>query len=175
MVSYGIRVVSKYLNVDSLRILYHANFESVIRYAIIFWGSSQDTKRIFVTQKRTLRVIYKMGYRESCRGVFKTKNIFTVYGLFIYECLVFFFKYQHSIFQDTHPNHQYPTRNHIRYLPKHNLTLTENSAYYMSIKIFNSLPNNIKGIISLNNFKKAIKKLIIEAEPYSLEEFLNRQ
>lgn len=35
---YAIRIVSKYLNKEALRIMYFSNMESLMRYGIIFWG-----------------------------------------------------------------------------------------------------------------------------------------
>ncbi|XP_044748943.1 uncharacterized protein LOC123309760 [Coccinella septempunctata] len=54
-IGYGIRVVSRYMDEKTLKILYHANFESVLRYGIVFWGCSSSIQLLFIIQKRTIR------------------------------------------------------------------------------------------------------------------------
>nr|CAI5847795.1 unnamed protein product [Callosobruchus analis] len=83
-ISYGIRTLSKYLDRETTNILYHANFESVARYGIIFWGSNRTVDKLFVLQKRTLRVMYSLRYNQTCRNIFSTNNIMTICGLYVY-------------------------------------------------------------------------------------------
>lgn len=168
-IGYGIKLVSRYMNLNTLKILYHANFESVLRYGILFWGSSAELQRVFVIQKRILRVINRMNFLESCRGVFKKLNILTVYGLYIFECLMFVIKNRDK-FENVHSN-----RNYNLLYPNHRLTITEKSPYYMCIKLYNKLPNNIKLINSVTKWKKNLKEKLIETEPYSLQDFFNKQ
>lgn len=166
-ICYGIRVVGGYMNERALRIMYFSNFESVMRYGIIFWGSSGVVYNVFVVQKRLIRIINGMKYLESCRTVFKSLGIMTVYGLYIFECLLFFFKHR-SMFDST-PSHS--NRNaHVIY-PRHRLALTEKYPNYMCLKLFNCLPECMKKIESEKIFKQQIKKHLIELEPYSLKEF----
>lgn len=90
-ICFSFRVASKYMGLKTMRILYHSNFESILRHGIIFWGSA-NIHSLFVSQKRVVRICFGMGYRDSCRGIFKDKGIFTVYALYIFECLMFLHK-----------------------------------------------------------------------------------
>lgn len=141
-VCYGVRVVAKYMNEKSLKIIYYANFESILKYGIIFWGSNSLIEKIFVVQKRALRILKKMEFNKSCRNVFKSCGILTAYGVYIYECLVFFFKNKDMFEIQTF--HEYNTRTTNVCYPIHRLTLTEKNPSYMCLKLFNNLPNNIK-------------------------------
>lgn len=47
-VGYGISIVSRHVNLTASKILYSANFESSLRYGIIFWGSSSEIQRVFI-------------------------------------------------------------------------------------------------------------------------------
>lgn len=67
----------------------NANFESIIRYGIIFYGQSTQIGRIFTIQKRTLRTILKMHPRESCRGKFKVHKLLTVTGIYMFKKFYF--------------------------------------------------------------------------------------
>ena len=170
-ICYGIRATSKYMNEKTVKILYFSNFQSVVQYGIIFWGIHSQTQSIFIIQKRLIRIIKKMNYLESCRSIFKNASILTVYGLYIYECLTFFFKNRHCF--GTPFLHQYNTRTRNVTYPIHRLTLSEKSPHYMCLKLYNKLPDNIKTIQSLEVFKRELKKLLINLEPYSVDEFLD--
>lgn len=170
-ICYSIRVISKYLNDKSIKIIYFSNFESIARYGIIFWGSNVNIQKTFIIQKRIVRIIQKIRYHETCRGVFKSNKIMTMYALYIYECLIFIFKHKNDYFVNS-TEHSYNTRALDIMYPKHTLTLTEKSTYYRSIKFYNKLPNNLKLLESFNCFKKEVKKLLINLEPYTLNEYL---
>lgn len=169
-VCYGIRVTAKYMNERTLKILYYANFESVLKYGIIFWGSNSLMEKIFVLQKRALRIVKKMGYRESCRGVFKANGILTVWGLYIYECIVFFFKNK-SMF-DLEVHHSYNTRSVNVNYPIHRLTITEKNPYYACLKLFNTLQNDLKLERNEKLFKRKVKQMLINLEPYCIRDYV---
>lgn len=172
-VCHGIRVTSRYMSVDSLLILYHANFEALMRYGIIFWGSNSGSENIFIVQKRVIRILFKMKFRESCRGVFRNHKILTVYGLYLYECLVYLFKHK-SDFLKNNTNSTYCTRTLDIYYPMHTLSLSEKNPSYMCIRVFNKLPYELKKISCLNIFKNRVRELLISLEPYSLSDYLSR-
>lgn len=171
-VCYSIRIVGRYLNRETLLILYHANFESVLRYGIVFWGSSTYVHHLFVIQKKVLRIIEKIKFGQSCRGVFRRCSIMTVYGLYIYECLMFIFKHRKDFNLYT-SSHQYSTRTADLNYPIHRLTLSEKAPQYMCIKLYNKLPASIKSLLSINEFKKRLKYLLVDLEPYCLAEYLD--
>lgn len=171
-ISYGMRITGRYLSEHSLKVLYCANFESILRYGIIFWGRDGKIQNAFVAQKRVIRIIKKMDYRQSCRNTFKSMGIMTVYALYIYECLMFFFNNRASLFTDSRTN-KYNTRLDNQIYPTHHLNITEKSPNYMCIKLYNKLPIEIKQITSQKKFKVALKRLLIELEPYHLDDYLN--
>ena len=152
--------------------MYFANFESVMKYGIIFWGRNGLIEKVFVAQKRVLRSIKKMKFRDSCRGIFRNEGILTVHGMYIYECLIFFFNNKDSFNMQTYHGYQTRTLN-VNY-PGHRLTLTERNPCYMCIKFFNHLPDNYKDIESQKIFKMSIKQMLIDLEPYSLNEYFDR-
>lgn len=169
-ISFGIRTLSKYISEKELMIVYFANAESIMRYGIIFWGSSSAVDVIFRVQKKIVRIMYHMSFRESCRGVFKKNGILTLYALYIFECLVFFFKHR-EVFEVHTTHHNYRTRSENLHYPIHRLSVTEKHPSYMCIKLFNALPSNLRISCNLNVFKKRLKNSLINIEPYSLSEY----
>lgn len=169
---YSIRITSRYLDKETLKILYYANFESVCRYGIIFYGSCGGFDRVFKIQKKTLRTMLKMRWRESCRGKFRSFNLLTIPAVYIQELLLFFFKNQ-SLFEHSRPQNIYKTRTLDYMYPRHRLTITEKSPLYQAIRMFNKLPTTYKEMNSLVDFKGAIHKMLLKIEPYSVSEFLD--
>lgn len=171
-VCYTLRVMSQYLNKDGLKMIYFANFESLIRYGLIFYGGVRSVENIFRVQKKTVRIINKLNFRESCRCSFKNNNILTVTALYIKECLMFLVK-NRDYFSSNLPSHSYNNRNCIYVYPVHRLTGTEKGAKYSSMRFFNMLPLSIRQIKDQNRFKKELHKFLLDLEPYTIEEFLN--
>lgn len=170
-ICYSIKIICKYLNIKSIKIIYFANFEANARFGIIFWGSSQYIESVFLIQKRVVRSIFNLRYRQTCRGVFKKQQILTIYGLYIFECIMYLFKNKDK-FVECGENHSYPTRSNDFSFPIHRLTLSEKHPNYMAIRLFNKLPNSIKHLQILNNFKRSLKNFLIDLEPYSVNDYL---
>jgi hypothetical protein len=67
---FEIRYMQSCSNIETLRMIYLAYFHSTMKYGIIFWGNSAEVKKIFLLQKRTLRIMLGINHRNSCRPVF---------------------------------------------------------------------------------------------------------
>jgi len=50
-VCYVMRSVKPYMSLNSLRIVYYSNFNSIINYGLPFWGNSSHSIKIFRMQK----------------------------------------------------------------------------------------------------------------------------
>lgn len=169
-VIYTLNALKQHVDVPVLRTIYFANFQSICSYGIIFWGSSSWAEDIFVTQKWALRVIFGLGYRKSCRGLFRQNNILTVYGLYAYRILLFL--HSHSHYYKAYQNIN-STRGTMPYLyPIHNTTLREKNPLYTAMKFFNMLPRSFHSMDDPQQFKKKTYKLMVDLEPYSIQEFI---
>ena len=115
----------------------------------------------------------RMAYRQSCRGKFRELEILTLPGIYIFECLIFMFKNKDKFCQyELHHDHQ--TRFSGYSVPQHRLTSTEKTTTYSCIKFFNKLPNELKCQTDFKLYKKGVFGLILNIEPYSVEEFLDQ-
>jgi hypothetical protein len=54
---YAIRSMSHISSTDTLKSIYFAYFHSIMKYGIIFWGNSPNSKMMFTLHKITLRMI----------------------------------------------------------------------------------------------------------------------
>jgi hypothetical protein len=58
-------------------------------YGIIFWASAKDSIKVFLIQKKVMRLIAGVNKRVSCKGLFSEFRILTVPSLYILETLSF--------------------------------------------------------------------------------------
>jgi hypothetical protein len=117
-------------------------------YRITFWGKSSHSSIIFRIQKKkkVIRIMEGCGNRVSCRNLFKKLQILPLTSQYMLSLLMFVVQNK-NLFLANNKNHNLDTRQRNNlYLPKANLTIYQNGAYYSGIKIFNNLPLEIKNV-----------------------------
>jgi hypothetical protein len=67
---YAVRFMLHVSNTDTLKSVYFAYFHSIMKYGIIFWGNSSNSKKIFALQKKIRRVMVGARPTNSCRSLF---------------------------------------------------------------------------------------------------------
>lgn len=165
---YHIKVLRYQVDRNVLLSCYYAYAYSAMKYCILIWGHSPECLRVFRIQKRIIRLIFGLTYLESCRGVFKEGNLLTFYGLYIYE-LIMFIRKNLGTLRFNRDVHTYNTRNSSDvFIEGYRTTRLSHSPIIKGSYYYNSLPNQIKGIQSINNFKTELKKYLIEKIPYNL-------
>lgn len=171
-VCFALRTLSRVLNGDTLKTVYYANFYSLMKYGIEIWGGTHDLDDIFLLQKRAVRILFGMKYRDSCRGVFRVNDLLTTYGLYIFSCLLYF-KRNRPDFVNSEFGHQHDTRHRGNLVfPKHHLSLVESGPYYAAVKFFNNLPSDIKSTVHQSCFKQRLFRYLCNVEPYTVQDFL---
>jgi lipoprotein signal peptidase len=64
-VCYVMRKLSYILKIDTLRIVHFAHFQLLINYGISFWVSSSTMHKVFLIQKRIIRIMLCLGPRHT--------------------------------------------------------------------------------------------------------------
>ena len=106
---FALRRLKNMCDFTTLKMIYHAYFDATLKYGIIFWGNSTDSRKIFTIQKKAVRTILGMKSRDSCRTKFQEYKISTVTNLFINQCLIYMF-HNNKSFQCSVEVHDYSTR-----------------------------------------------------------------
>ena len=167
---FALRRLKNICDVNTLKLIYYAYFESILKYGILFWGNSCYTHEAFLIQKKAVRTLLGLSSRESCRIKFVESNIWTVTNIFIYESL----KYVHQNkikFPSTNTTHYHNLReNNIRQIKCNNNTIYK-SFINTSIKLYNTLELSIKELTSTQSFKNKIKNLLSRKAYYDLNEY----
>jgi len=102
---YALRNIKHIIPVDTLRVIYFAHIHSIISYGIIFWGSSYANK-VFILQKKIIRIITNTRPRDSCKEVFKHMEIMTLYSQYIYSLVLYTVNNKH-LFDTNNAIHKY--------------------------------------------------------------------
>jgi len=155
-----------------LRVIYFAHIHSIINYGMIFWGSSSYANKVFILQKKIIRIITNTRPRDSCREVLKSMEIMTLYSQYIYS-LVLYTVNNKQIFDANNKVHKYKTTNNNNlHCPIANLSKFNKGAYISDIKVFNHLPQCIKALTNDHKyFKSTLKRFLCHHSFYSVNEY----
>lgn len=170
---YALKFMANHFKIDVLLSLYYANFHSHLRYGILNWGLSAHVSRIFLVQKYAIRIMTGIGPRQSCRPMFKKLGILPLSSVYIYQVCVFVFKNK-TKFETYRTSHSHNTRNKDQLLPNYHRTgLYQKGIFFNGCKFYNRIDDSIKKSPNVNVFKSRLKRLLLERNCYSVEEFLD--
>lgn len=171
---FALRLLRPLLSLESLRMAYFSYFHSVMTYGIIFWGNSRHSSVIFRLQKRVIRIITGIRNRDSCREHFRTLKILPLQSQYILSLLLFVTDNK-DLFQRNFEVHQINTRNKssLHQCPS-KLSVYQRGAYCTGIRVFNSLPPQIKEVShKRQQFKCILKEFLYTHSFYTLDEYFN--
>nr|CAH7765842.1 unnamed protein product [Callosobruchus chinensis] len=59
-----------------------------MQYGLNIWGSSSEATRVFKIQKKAIRIIMGLGFRDSCRSSFSELQIMPLPSVYMYVSLL---------------------------------------------------------------------------------------
>jgi hypothetical protein len=168
---YVLRNLKHIVPQATLRKIYYAYIHSILSYGIIFWWNSSNVNKLFILQKKTIRILSNTGTRESCREAFKNMEIMTPYSQHIYSLILFTVDNTH-LFTPNNKIHKYTTRNNSNlHLPTVNLTKIYKGPYIVGTKAFNHLPQYLKLLLNdVKCFKTSLKRFLYHHSFHSIKE-----
>lgn len=157
--------------------LYYALVYPLLIYCIEIWGSCSTSviRPIFVIQKKIIRLIGNLQYRESTNDTFFNLNILKIPDLFSYFICIYFFKILYcnrcEFLMPSILNLQICCPHDLRSshyrLPFVRVFKFKQSLLYQVLFKFNSLSINIKETKTLLSYKRKLKhELINEYNTY---------
>jgi len=126
-----------------------------------FGGNSTNVNKLFILQKKTVRILSNMGARESCEEAFKNLEIMTLHSQYIFSLIIFTVDNKH-LFTPNNEIHRYSTRNNSNlHLPTINLSKFYKGPYISGTKAFNHLSRYLKLLVSdVKRFKIPLKRFL---------------
>ena len=166
-----LRRLSETCSPSVVRVAYFSLFHSHISYGLLIWGHTATLQRIFRLQRRAIRIVAGLQYRDDCRNAFTQLRVLTLPSLYVFQSL----KYVHGNIQRYHRNadvHGYSTRGvqDIRGA-RFRLERSRNAFNYHGITYYNKLNEEVKQLTNTKFLEYLKKELIIKAL-YSLQEFV---
>ena len=140
---FALRRLSEIVSPGILRTSYFSLFNSHISYGLLAWGHSSIVKRIFGIQRRAIRVLARLDYREDCQEAFRNLKILTLPSLYIYECLKYVTA-NINLIQRHNGIHDYDTRNNTNLRqPQLRLSRSRNGSNFYGIKFYNIIGKDL--------------------------------
>lgn len=168
---YVLRNIAKIVDKETTLMAYHGLFHSICSYGLLAWGHSSHASRVFALQRRAIRVIAGIGYRDDAKPFFESLKILTLPSQYILEALIFYRKNSQNYLTNAEV-HNYNTRNRndiqIEFL---RLNTSWNATRHYAPAFFNKLPHRIRNL-PLIAFKRKIKQFLMSSALYSINEFL---
>lgn len=65
---FAICQIRKQVDIKALLLIFHALIQPHIAYNILLWGDCTEVERIFILQKKAMRLIFNIKNMESCRN-----------------------------------------------------------------------------------------------------------
>lgn len=157
---------------ETLKMIYFSYIHSIIYFGISLYGATnqQNLQLILKMQKKAIRILCNLKPRTSAKEHFKSENIMTVYGMYVFETILSI-KDRLNEMERIGDNHNYSTRNRENLATcSHNLQLFEKKPKYAGSKFYNKLPKEIQVEVSKSKFKSKLKTFLINKAMYSFEE-----
>ena len=174
--SIGIIKKVKYkLNRNTLINLYYTFVYPYLVYCNNVWGNAAKVyiNKLLILQKRVLRTIFNVGYRDSTKELFIAANIMNVYDLYLYSICMIMFKHHkellpitcYKLFSLRKSIHDCNTRNNRMYhlalcrTETRKKTIVYTGPYYFN-QVLKHCSDEIRHINSIHMFKKKLKRMI---------------
>jgi hypothetical protein len=132
------------------RIMYYAYFYPVLKYAILFCGISKNYKKVFISQKRAMRILANVSRTTSCKPLSRVLKIMTLPCVYIYEILLQL-RMSMNNYKTNSMIHLHDTRQiWDLFITGHNTKLFEQSTTY------SGMAKKIRNTETLTKFKKKL-------------------
>lgn len=154
------------INKRLLRSVYFAIFESNLRYGLLIYGGATGTllDSVFKVQKKTIRIMNKVGSREHTKELFLNDDILNFFALYLQRAFNFFIKYNY-LFQDDQ------IRNHFTRATNDRIKRPANLRFRASEQ---TIYNKILSIINSNRYIRDMCNNVQDRKP-EIRSFLQNQ
>jgi hypothetical protein len=169
---YLISQLKKIANPHAVRTMHYACIHSHLKYGVTSWGGDPKSRKIFLLQKKIIRIMCKADQHTSCTNLFRTFGILLLPCLYISE-MVCWIKYYRGKLEYNLDLHEHDTHHKTDLHPLTCRTnLAKNNGLNMGIALYNKLHQNLKKLDIKHILKNKIKKFLLQNVFYSVDEYL---
>ncbi|KAJ2951484.1 hypothetical protein O0L34_g13636 [Tuta absoluta] len=152
-----------------VRSCYFATVQSLLQYGVELWARGADWDRVFVLQKRAVRIVARVPADTHMQPYFRELRIMTLPSLYIFA--VAMYAREHMVcYERRGENHNYNLRGagKLQSVP-HRLAKSDKVTHVLAPFLYNRLPHDIVDTPSLPVFKRKLKNWLIEQAFYDYE------
>jgi len=161
------------LGTRCLRALYYALIYPHLTYCVIIWGSASKTvlNKLFVLQKRALRIIEGCNWRCHTIPLFLKHYLLKLEDIYIVSCILFAYKFKYQMLPQVcnslmmlniNVNPRYEIRSVNDFLVQTSrTTLREKCISVRGPMYWNAVPLEIKSLSTVSNFKAKLYQYLI--------------
>lgn len=169
---YPLKRIINYSSENAGLMAYFGYVQSILSYGLMFWGNSVNSIDAFRIQKRCVRALCGLSQRCSCKPLFHKYGILPLPCLYI-KVVALFVKKHINLFETGKTCKRNLRNSHkLVHTENYSSTFYHRSFYYMSIKIYNRIPDHFKEL-PVHKFKIRVTEFLLFKLYYSVEEFLN--
>jgi hypothetical protein len=129
---------------------------------------------IFGIQKRIIRGMSGLRFRDSCKDAFRDWGILPLQSQYILSLLIFVVNNMGLYHKSSQIHGLNMRHNFDLYHPQANLTIYQRGSYYFGIKLFNHLSLKIKELAyDFKQFRAALDAFLHSKSCYTLDEYFN--
>ena len=163
--NYIINKVKHILPKSSLHTLYLTIVQSHLNYGLHIWGSSNSIGKVFVSQKKSLRIINNKTYNSHTEPLFKNSEILHVNDQYKFIVQIFMYQLKHDTLPKSFNSLEYFTHLNRPTTRQHNLAnytrprtkFTSLLPLHMFPKIWNELGTYYHDITPISRFKRIVR------------------
>ena len=82
---YALQHLKRVTDFKTALTAYYAYAHSRLSYGVILWGNSTEVEKVFILQKKCVRIMQNINQMESCRPYFTKHRILTLTSIYIFE------------------------------------------------------------------------------------------
>ena len=161
------------LSKRSLITLYYSLLYPYLQYCVSVWGSTYppNLNRIFMLQKRAVRIIAKESFDAHTDPIFKNLKILKFNCIYLFQLGKLMFQFKNGLLPRTFDSkfalnsqvHNYDTRNSkLFHIPKIRTNICKFSLRYQGPRFYNSLSSDIQSARSMTSFVNGLKTSLID-------------
>jgi hypothetical protein len=162
--------LARVLPQNQLRSSYFSLFHSIMCYGLEFWGSAAEWHRVFVLQKRAIRIITMTPPGTPAKQLFINSHILTLPSQHIYNIAAHVHSHKHTFCTSKLTRTRLGSKERLL-SSCHRLTKSSKTMHVIGPKVYNKLPEDIKMEEGTSTFKNKLKKWLIGQAFYNLKDF----
>jgi hypothetical protein len=158
----------------TLKQLYYSFLYPYLTYCITIWGNAPAITLwpILRTQKRAIRIIENIRYRDSTKEAFINLKMLKLPELYKVAVLLFVYKYKNGLLPSPFNNffttnnqiHHHATRNaHNFRVPLTKLKMASSFIKKTGVDVWNELTNRLDHQMKIGIFKRSINELLLSS------------